>query len=472
MSFRILVKYEAKNELRRSETEKNVVMSVKFNQIGTQLLALRSKWAPALYNLNEPKPIIQFDHEDYLNSCTLKSCTFAGDRDQYVCSGSDDFCVYVWKILQNEKPTYTSNKLHLKLKGHRSIVNQVRYHSKFHLLISSGVEKIIKVWTPFKLENSVGGLLGHREEYLPSRKMYTNRELFERRWFPQSTLTSADALNLYQSVEEDETMIAFFDSLVRKEINSWSSEDLMDNDDNRNSKTSSSSSSETSDTSIIETDSENDDENKKTKVNRPNLISFLSDNENEQNSSSSSSSSNISINSTQRKSSSKVRISLRDRLRNLRHRKSLNLTENSDYINVLESLNVPHGSDSRSSSRSSERVTKIKQQACNSTQLEAKQQFKTVNFEEHKKNVNTIKNLNKQRRKIELEEEEEDNGFDNDQPSTSSSSITKFNETKFKKSRKMCENDNESRNYRLSKSNNDGDDESEIKTKQKNLKKK
>jgi WD repeat-containing protein 22 len=59
-------------------------MSVKFNQFGNQLLALRSKCAPVLYNLNETKPIIQFDHEDFLNSCTLKSCCYAGDRDQVI----------------------------------------------------------------------------------------------------------------------------------------------------------------------------------------------------------------------------------------------------------------------------------------------------------------------------------------------------------------------------------------------------
>lgn len=72
----------------RSDSDKNVVMSVKFNQYGNQLIALRSKWAPVLYNLNNSKPIIQFDHEDFLNSCTLKSCCFAGDQDQvsvFIC---------------------------------------------------------------------------------------------------------------------------------------------------------------------------------------------------------------------------------------------------------------------------------------------------------------------------------------------------------------------------------------------------
>jgi len=33
---------------------------------------------------------------------------------------------------------------HMVLRGHRSIVNQVRYNKSFALIISSGVEKIIK----------------------------------------------------------------------------------------------------------------------------------------------------------------------------------------------------------------------------------------------------------------------------------------------------------------------------------------
>ena len=40
----------------------------------------------------------QFDNPLYYNSCTMKSCCFAGSRDQYVLSGSDDFSLYMWKV--------------------------------------------------------------------------------------------------------------------------------------------------------------------------------------------------------------------------------------------------------------------------------------------------------------------------------------------------------------------------------------
>lgn len=45
------------------------------------------------------------------------------------------------------------------LRGHRSIVNQVRYNQGSCIFASSGVEKIIKIWSPFPLgAGSLGGL--------------------------------------------------------------------------------------------------------------------------------------------------------------------------------------------------------------------------------------------------------------------------------------------------------------------------
>lgn len=48
---------------------------------------------------------------------------------------------------------------HMVLRGHRSIVNQVRFNQSSCVLASSGVEKMIKIWSPFPLGNSsLGGL--------------------------------------------------------------------------------------------------------------------------------------------------------------------------------------------------------------------------------------------------------------------------------------------------------------------------
>lgn len=73
-------------------------MSVRFNSAGTHILALRRRLAPVLYAVHSPDPVAEFYHQDYYNSCTMKSCSFAGEGDQFVLSGSDDFNLYMWKI--------------------------------------------------------------------------------------------------------------------------------------------------------------------------------------------------------------------------------------------------------------------------------------------------------------------------------------------------------------------------------------
>ena len=175
------------DDLKPSDYHQNV-MSVRFNKMGNQLAALRFKLRPVVYELNNPEPVYLFDHEDYSNSCTLKSCCFAGDSDQYLISGSDNFSLFVWRIPEsnsiNIEPTQSSDvKLvsdaHLVLRGHRSIVNQARYNDKFHMIASSGVEKLIKIWSPYELPGlGIGGLLGKEHEYQPARKLYKFNEIF------------------------------------------------------------------------------------------------------------------------------------------------------------------------------------------------------------------------------------------------------------------------------------------------------
>lgn len=62
-------------------------MNVRFNAAGNRLLALRRRLPPVLYAVDSPNHLCQFDHPGYYNSCTMKSCCFAGDNDEYVLSG-------------------------------------------------------------------------------------------------------------------------------------------------------------------------------------------------------------------------------------------------------------------------------------------------------------------------------------------------------------------------------------------------
>ena len=250
------------NDWNRSSTNQNV-MSVSFNRYGTQLIALRNKLRPVIYETNNTSPIFMFDAPGFSNSCTLKSCCFAGDSDQYLATGSDNFALYCWKIPSKQYSSidHVSSLIcepHLKLQGHRSIVNQCRYNSKYNLLASSGVEKIVKVWSPYELPGeTTGGLLGRKEEYAPKRKLYTFTELFRQNSTQAATgtepITDPNDLavlsyapvirniqdsTVEESLEEDRIMIAFFDSQVRRQrrIEEGSSESFTSGTDNDKKK--------------------------------------------------------------------------------------------------------------------------------------------------------------------------------------------------------------------------------------------
>ncbi|KAM3871187.1 DDB1- and CUL4-associated factor 5 [Diretmus argenteus] len=201
-------------------------MSVRFNSTGTQLLALRRRLPPVLYELHSRLPSFQFDNQGYFNSCTMKSCCFAGDKDQYILSGSDDFNLYMWKIPKDPEaggPGRVVNGAFMVLKGHRSIVNQVRFNPHNYMICSSGVEKVIKVWSPYQQPDSLGDLEGRVED--KSRSLYTHEE------YISLVLNSGSGLShdyVSQSIQEDPRMMAFFDSLVRREIEGWSSDSDSD----------------------------------------------------------------------------------------------------------------------------------------------------------------------------------------------------------------------------------------------------
>ncbi|KAL1461339.1 hypothetical protein WDU94_013244 [Cyamophila willieti] len=202
-------------------------MSIRFNRSGTQLLGLRRRLPPVLYNTRCSTAVAQFDHEGYYNSCTMKSCCFAGSEDEYVVSGSDDFVLYMWRVPKDDTYGQWIKSARHTLEGHRSIVNQVRYNEQNCILASSGVEKIVKLWSPFPLEP--GPDEDEDLEKSPvSRKVYTHEDYIRLILRNGETFMNHDYST--QSTNEDPRMMAFFDSLVQREIEGWSPTDDSSSD--------------------------------------------------------------------------------------------------------------------------------------------------------------------------------------------------------------------------------------------------
>lgn len=103
-------------------------------------------------------------------------------------------------------------------------------------------------------------------------------------------------------------------------------------------------------------------------------------------------------------------IPLRDRLRNLRHRRSLNLTETTDFKNVLDSLNFIESTENRTIDIPSKFFNKDSKFTSPSTEIERTESNSSVGespgtSNSFNKKAN-VKSLNEQKRKIEQNKDE------------------------------------------------------------------
>ena len=213
-------------------------MSVRFNSTGTHIAALGRRMPPVVYELSSPKPFAEFDSPGYYNSCTMKSITFGGLDDSYILSGSDDFNLYIWKIpddtLESSDETQLVNRASVILGGHRSIVNQVRYNPADGTIASAGVEKSIRLWSPFNVptREQIAGRkdceigdynvdknnsenMDHSRDTTRGRNVST-RSNYLRLVQESHSILSHDYSN--ETTEENPRMLAFFDRLVQREM--------------------------------------------------------------------------------------------------------------------------------------------------------------------------------------------------------------------------------------------------------------
>ena len=170
-----------------------------------------------LYRVDSPAAAAQFDHPGYYNSCTMKSCCFGGPEDEFVISGSDDFNVYMWRVPGRGEEGWVGRAHHV-LSGHRSIVNQVRYNHSRHLVATSGVEKVVKLWSVLPLPARDTALAGDRE-----RRVFSHEEYIGLVMRSSGNMIGGDYSAA--STSENPRMMAFFDSLVQREIEGWDTED-------------------------------------------------------------------------------------------------------------------------------------------------------------------------------------------------------------------------------------------------------
>ncbi|XP_065202390.1 WD and tetratricopeptide repeats protein 1 isoform X2 [Planococcus citri] len=77
----------------------------------------------------------------HCNSTTdIKEANFFGNDGRFIVAGSDDGSIFFWD-------RFTENNIRI-LKGDSSIVNCLQPHPYYCLLASSGIEPVVRIWTP------------------------------------------------------------------------------------------------------------------------------------------------------------------------------------------------------------------------------------------------------------------------------------------------------------------------------------
>jgi hypothetical protein len=233
-----------------------------FDRFGNRVLVLRPRLPPALFDTFDGRLIAQLDSPGYFNSSTIKSACFAGADDELVATGSDDYGLYLWQVPDADSAHDTASshpvvplfvrkretdaeiyenvhsgyectyskptnlyvpKADRVMRGHRSIVNQVRYNHSYAMLASCGVEKIIKLWSPFEWKSddrefaspgTLSNVYTHEMDE-PDLTRATDSVALQNH---MTRFTNALTRSEQRSLQEDSEMISFFRVLVGRDI--------------------------------------------------------------------------------------------------------------------------------------------------------------------------------------------------------------------------------------------------------------
>lgn len=164
-----------------------------------------------------------------MGHCLRLTAVFVCAISQFVVSGSDDFNIYIWEVPDDwadHNEVLTIGRAFMVLHGHRSIVNQVRFNPETHMLLSAGVEKVIKVWSPFPVPR---GCSKKDASHKSRRELYSHSDYLSFIQFGGLPLNHDEYES--KSTAEDPRMLAFFDSLIQREkdnLHSDSEDSLLD----------------------------------------------------------------------------------------------------------------------------------------------------------------------------------------------------------------------------------------------------
>lgn len=124
-----------------SKTEKEEKQRHAANRWGFNLTMYRPTLSPQEQKWQEKALDYEKRFCGHCNTTTdIKEANFFGEEGQFIVAGSDDGSMYFWD-------RNTTNNLRI-LKGDISIVNCLQPHPTYCLLASSGIDPVVRLWSP------------------------------------------------------------------------------------------------------------------------------------------------------------------------------------------------------------------------------------------------------------------------------------------------------------------------------------
>ena len=181
------------------EIKKEIVYSnISKSDKGKYILINISKSNPkiSLYNLGNTK--IEGNYYGHIQKTMVIKCSFAGDKDQYIISGSEDSNVYLWDRNIPGRPKYI-------FKEHLGIVNSVELLFN-DVLLSVSDDKSLKIWVSKNDENdNIREIIFNKNEKNILKIIENNfeKEFLEKMNEPLEEI-QAEEENVEESDEEEE----------------------------------------------------------------------------------------------------------------------------------------------------------------------------------------------------------------------------------------------------------------------------
>ncbi|KAL2916633.1 hypothetical protein HK105_203745 [Polyrhizophydium stewartii] len=255
------------------------ITSAVWRQDGSCFVASVQRWFPTLYTPADPHPIYVFDtgaHADqsFRSYATVKTACFSSDTlgGEFVVAGSDDFSAYGWSVppiaeLREARSYYDrrspcdpekivfgfkntriapamASGADFCLRGHRSLVNTVAAHPTLPMLVTAGVEKCFRVFTP-----------SHADDPAQADTAAQTHEPEEPMPTPSLSSFLLGVHSSPESTEEDRSVLAYFDFLISTQA-AMDDESIWRDDDRASSDEGDSNSSTSGTTTSSDADSE------------------------------------------------------------------------------------------------------------------------------------------------------------------------------------------------------------------------